>query len=191
MENKNTWLLTSLLITGIAVLGMVLSISAYATVVKNEETNLKLIENYRLKTEIQRSEIEELNEQLLDKSTEVNSRDILLTAYHTGDGSSGVTTASGLSIADFQTNELGWYTYQDKVVLATSNTGRMNLPLFDGYASHNINDTLDFELDGTIYQGIVLDVCGACYGVDGETEQRYDIFTNGAGIGKKQGVIYE
>lgn len=114
---------------------------------------------------------------------------MLFTNYYTSDGSSGNKTASGLTTNDFKVNEDGFYTYQDKVVLATANTTRLNWSLYKGYKSHELYEELEFELNDKTYKGIVLDVCGACFGINNESEQRYDIFTTHDVIGKKTGVI--
>lgn len=82
------------------------------------------------------------------------------------------------------------YTYKGKVVLATANQTRLKRVLFKGYTSHNLYDELLIIVDGKQYVAIVLDVCGACYGVKNETLQRFDIFTVKNTIGKKKGTIY-
>lgn len=117
-------------------------------------------------------------------------REVLFTNYFYGDGSSGKTTASGLKTADFKVVD-GMYTYQDKVVLATANTTRYKRNLKDGYRSHELYEELTIEVNNKQYQAIVLDVCGACYGVQGEQYQRYDIFTVGSVIGLQKGKINE
>lgn len=81
------------------------------------------------------------------------------------------------------------YTYQDKVVLATANTTRYKSNLYDGYQSHELYEVLTIEVNNNQYEAIVLDVCGACYGVQGEQYQRYDIFTTGPVIGLQKGKI--
>ena len=121
-----------------------------------------------------------------------DSREVIFTNYWNGDGSSSNVTASGLKTSDFTLNSKGWWTFQGKVVLATANSNRLNRALKNGYKSHDLYDEISFDLDGKTYQGVVLDVCGACYGVESETNQRYDIFTNSNVVGKKYGsVIYE
>ncbi len=77
------------------------------------------------------------------------------------------------------------------MVLATANSTRLKRDLKEGYKSHELYETIVFELDSKIYEGIVLDVCGSCFYTEGETLQRYDIFTIGSVIGKKKGLIYE
>lgn len=109
---------------------------------------------------------------------------VRFTSYHVGDYSgSGTVTGSGLSIDDFDINSEGWYTYEGKVVLAAatyacleSDSGACanynELP--DGYMIHGYWDEVSLFLNGTIYDGIILDSCGASFW--DEPLQRYDIF---------------
>lgn len=117
--------------------------------------------------------------------------DIIVTNYYYGDGTSGKVTASGKKISDFQVNDRGMYTYNDYVVVATANTNRLKWSINEGFKSHDLYEVLDLEIDGERYEAIVLDVCGSCYGVDGEDNQRYDVFTTGNVIGKVKGKLYE
>lgn len=121
----------------------------------------------------------------------VNNTDILVTNYWIGDGSSGDITASGLSSKDFKVNEDGMYTYNGKIVVATSNTTRLKRPLYKGYKSHELYDELTLTFNDKTYGAVVLDVCGSCYGVTKETSQRYDVFTSGNVIGKVKGILHE
>ena len=77
---------------------------------------------------------------------------------------SGKCTGSGKCIKDFSTNELGWYTYKGKVVLATATSYLLNKGWTkkNGIIYYKYNDTLDFVYKGKTYHGIVLDSCGAC-----------------------------
>lgn len=124
-------------------------------------------------------------------STEPKTTDILVTNYYYGDGSSGKVTASGKKISDFQVNDKGMYTYEGMIVIATANQNRLNREINEGFIGHNLYEVLTLEIEGTKYEAIVLDVCGACYGVEGETKQRYDVFTTGNVIGKVNGKVYE
>lgn len=117
--------------------------------------------------------------------------DVLVTNYWPGDGSSGTTTASGLSIEDFEVNEEGMYTFENQVVVATANTDRFLNNLNQDYSTNSLFDELAFTFNGKTYQGIVLDVCGACYGVANESKQRYDIFTVENVIGKVEAILHE
>ena len=122
---------------------------------------------------------------------EEKSTDVYFTNYFMGDGSSGTTTASGLKVTDFKVSDEGWYLYEGKVVVATANITRLKRGIAEGYRSHELYEELTIRLNGKEYQSIVLDLCGACYGVDGEFLQRYDIFTTGNVIGKVVGQIVE
>ncbi|MFR5598917.1 MAG: hypothetical protein ACLTJB_04310 [Holdemania filiformis] len=97
--------------------------------------------------------------------------------------SSGNKTASGLGIEDFGLNAQGWFTYQDKVVVASateecleSNAGacRKYSKLPDGYQLHRLFDELTLLVDGVEYPAIILDHCGASFW--DEQQQRYDIY---------------
>lgn len=115
---------------------------------------------------------------------------VLITNYYPDDGSSGTTTASGLSVDDFIEVE-GIYTYNGYDVLATANTTRWDKPLKAGYRAYELYDIVVYELNGELRNGIVLDVCGACHGVKGEELQRIDVFTTHSIIGKVEGIILE
>jgi hypothetical protein len=133
---------------------------------------------------------------IVDKTIElqtlrIDTTDIIITNYYHGDGSSGTVTASGKKISDFEVNEQGYYTYEGYVVIATANTTRLKWELKDGFRSHELYEILNIEIDGQHYPAIVLDVCGACYQINGETNQRYDIFTIGNVIGKVEGKLHE
>jgi hypothetical protein len=121
----------------------------------------------------------------------IDTTDIIITNYYHGDGSSGTVTASGKKISDFEVNEQGYYTYEGYVVIATANTTRLKWELQDGYRTHELYEIFTIEIDGQHYQSIVLDVCGSCFGVKGESAQRYDIFTVGNVIGKVEGKLHE
>ena len=121
-----------------------------------------------------------------------DSTEVIFTNYYVGDGSNSADiTASGLTSKDFEVNEDGMYTYQNKVVLATANIERLPRELSNSYNSHLLYTEIDFVIDDKQYLGIVLDVCGACYGVQGEDKQRYDVFTTKNVIGKSLGSIYK
>lgn len=117
--------------------------------------------------------------------------DILVTNYWPGDGSSGEVTASGLSIQDFDINVEGMYTYNDLIVVATANIERLPKAIHDGYNSHSLYDELTLTFNNTTHGAVVLDVCGACYGMPNEINQRYDVFTIGNVIGKVEGIMHE
>lgn len=110
------------------------------------------------------------------------SHDVRFTSFWPGEGS-GNKTASGLGVEDFRTNAQGWFTYQDKVVVASatkecleSNAGacRKYSKLPEGYQLHRLFDELTLLVDGVEYPAIILDHCGASFW--GEEHQRYDIY---------------
>lgn len=162
------------------------------------ETNFQISE---IKTRITRTkrELKAIHDQIvLERLSTIsymslpeNDVDILVTNYWNGDGSSGNTTASGLSTTDFKLNSEGMYTYNGRIVVATANTTRIKRPLKDGFKSHELFDALELSFNGKGYDAVVLDVCGACFGVKNEDIQRYDIFTKGNVIGKKEGILHE
>lgn len=129
---------------------------------------------------------EEINQMYLD---EYHKIDVYFTNYHLGDGSSGFTTASGLRIFDFDVNDEGMYIYDGKVVVATANMTRLQRGINEGYKSHELYEEFMIRLNDKEYQAIVLDVCGACYGMFDEFLQRYDIFTTKNVIGKVIGQV--
>lgn len=120
---------------------------------------------------------------------EVKTIDVYFTNYHLGDGSSGTTTASGLQIKDFEVNGEGMYTYDGKVVVATANMNRLPRGIVEGYNSHELFEEFTIRLNDKEYPAIVLDVCGACYGMFDEQLQRYDIFTTSNVFGKVIGQV--
>lgn len=115
--------------------------------------------------------------------------DVYFTNYHLGDGSSGTTTASGLQIKDFEVNEDGMYTYEEKVVVATANMSRLTKGIAEGYKTHDLYEEFTIRLMNKEYPAIVLDVCGACYYMEGEFLQRYDIFVPKSILGKVIGQV--
>lgn len=117
--------------------------------------------------------------------------DVYFTNYHLGDGSSGTTTASGLQIKHFKVNDDGMYTYDGKVVVATANMNRLVKGIAEGYKSHDLYEEFTIKLRNNEYQAIVLDVCGACYYMEGEFLQRYDIFVTSNVIGKVIGQVIQ
>lgn len=127
----------------------------------------------------------------LEMPLERKSTDIIVTNYYYGDGSSGKVTASGKKISDFQVNDKGMYTFNGMIVVATANVRRLDWNLKEGYQSHDFYDVLELEIDGQAYEAIVLDICGSCYGVKGEDNQRIDVYTTGNVIGKVDGKLYD
>ena len=81
------------------------------------------------------------------------------------------------------------YTYDGKVVVATANMIRLPRGIVEGYNSHELFEEFTIRLNDKEYPAIVLDVCGACYGMYDEQLQRYDIFTTSNVIGKVIGQV--
>jgi len=141
---------------------------------------------YPIEEEVKNDSGEEINQMYLKEYRKV---DVYFTNYHLGDGSSGTTTASGLQIKDFEVNEDGMYTYDGKVVVATANMTRLVKGMAEGYKSYELYEEFTIRLNVKEYQAIVLDVCGACYYMEGEFLQRYDIFVTSNVIGKVIGQV--
>lgn len=171
------------------------TVATVTTVIREENfERAKLIEKHKLEIQEFKQEVRDLKEEIFELQNEDGllggGVSVIFTNYYLGDGSSGETTASGKKISDFDVNEDGFYTYEGKVVLATANTTRLNWSLKQGYRSHELYEEITFELNDKNYTGIVLDICGSCFGTSHENIQRYDIFTVGNVIGKKEGKIY-
>lgn len=116
--------------------------------------------------------------------------DVYITNYGLWDGDSGPQTASGLTIDDFTLNG-NIYQYNGFDVIATANTTRWNRQIKSGYRFYELYDIVRYVVDGVDRQGIVLDVCGACHGIENEEYQRIDILTTKNIYGKTKGKIYE
>ena len=132
-------------------------------------------------------------------------REVVFTNYYTGDRcGSTAKTGSGLTTDQFKVNELGFYTYNNKVVVASATYQGLNSsygvlerysePL-DGITYHNYFDTLELKIGGVAYEAIVLDTVGAGMELQPSDNglQRYDIFIAGKeyAFGKVRGVILE
>lgn len=86
-----------------------------------------------------------------------------MTSFYTDDEcNTGSVTASGLSTNDFDINSNGWYTYQNKLVIATASYKLKNWTMTDKAHPYNLYDELVINIDGINYNAIVLDVCGMC-----------------------------
>ncbi|WP_291632199.1 hypothetical protein [Clostridium sp.] len=155
----------------------------------NINTNLKIeevINSYESKIEVlaqnelQNSEDQKnltiknnkLERSIIDESLQ----EIKITSYYPGDpcGSSNLTY-SGLTTADFEINENGWYTYDGKIVIAAS-IRRFENDTQEDYKIYNIFDEVSIIINATVYQGIILDVCGASYRLN--EKQIYDIYVS-------------
>lgn len=91
----------------------------------------------------------------------------------------GNKTASGHSPSNFGIHQdLGAFTFEGKLVVATANLTRLKWQLYEGYKSFELYEEFDLVINDTIYPAIVLDVCGACYGMSHESVQRIDVYVN-------------
>lgn len=156
--------------------------------------------NYQLQDKIQT-----LNADLEAKYIEqeriksyTHTQTVFMTNYYVDDSTgSGTGTSSGLTIHNFQTNELGWYTYKNKVVVAaatyvclkaTSGACAKYKTLPAGYSIFNLYDEITIIYNGKEYEGIVLDSCGSAFWkLPNEPHQRIDIFV--AQTAKKFGKV--
>lgn len=114
-------------------------------------------------------------------------KEVRFTSYHPHDAyGSGTCTASGLCIDDFTTNDEGMYLYDNNVVIASANKKATNTEdrfiLPESYQDHDYYEIINFTIEDKHYQGIILDLCGACYWQEGH--QRYDIFVKDAASAK-------
>lgn len=154
----------------------------------------KVINALGTKCEVIEETQEEVQEEVTEDTCKVPGckpefREVIFTNYYVDDSdNSRDMTASGLSSKNFVAVD-GIYQYKGLDVLATANTTRWNRNLKEGYVSHELYEIITYELNGKTRKGIVLDLCGACMGLKGESLQRYDIYTTSNVIGKKKGLI--
>ena len=178
-----------LLVISVILLNVNLNINP---VVESEEVKLvELPEIFETQSELVDRELGLVIE--IEEEVEVyNERDILFSNYYQTDGSSGSTTASGLTTRDFKVNTMGMYTYHGKVVLATANTTRLLYDMPSGFESNELYDEMVIVFRGIEYDAIVLDVCGMCtWGNQREELQRVDIFTTHKIMGVEEGKVRE
>ena len=90
-----------------------------------------------------------------------------MTSYYPEEGET--ITASGLGINNFQVNNKGWFTYNGKLVVATA-SNRLGSTSMKTY---NLYDEITIDIEGTDYEAIVLDICGAC-----QRSNRIDLFVS-------------
>jgi len=143
-----------------------------------------------------REEQEELNKQNeIDNAIkqgigqDYTTKLVRATYYHTGDGTGSTdTTASGLSTDNFKINDMGWYVYKGKVVVATamnycviSRRGICNAWNYKHpeTAYFDLYDTLFITVKGVTYEAIALDLCGSA----SAGENKIDIFVSEAKYG--------
>ena len=148
---------------------------------------INLAEKVLAETEVTLKQVKSSEELLADLIIEPTEVDVILTNYYVNDSTgSGTVTSSGLTINDFQTNELGWYTYKGKVVIAaatyaclraTSGACAKYKTLPEGYSIFNLYDEITIIYDDKEYECIVLDSMGAGFWkLANEPYQRIDIF---------------
>lgn len=149
------------------------------TKIEELESNIKAIGE---DLEVAKATITTYEENIAKKSLEMNYR---LTSYYTGDSTNSTTyVGAGLNTSKFQVNSKGWYTYKGKVVVATATyeclnaksgaCGNWNTKL-DGITYYNYYDELNITVDGTSYEAVVLDSCGACMT---DKQNRIDVFVS-------------
>lgn len=180
----------------IILLFIVLLILSFREANINDKKDVKINKNEPKTTETkkneQKEEISEQNENEKEMTEETehiaeglasspvvqeNYQYYRLTSYWTGDEyDTGGCTGSGLCEKDFQINERGWYTYNGYLVLAGATTylqGRYGIR--EGRHYFKYYEMVNLEIDGTSYQGVILDSCGACSYMD---EERLDLFVS-------------
>lgn len=178
-------LIINAILVGLLILTNVYRPESIEVVVEQPEVTVEeiVIEN----TEVEEQEIEDV--EVTSRGGEIREGNgftgYQITSYHPGDGyGSGTRTGSGKSINNFDTMEIGnktVYTYDGKVVVAAAteelyNTGysvRNAQVRQDGKHYFRYYDELQINIDGTYYDAIVLDSCGAAMW---EGELRIDIF---------------
>ena len=124
----------------------------------------------------QRSTIEQL-----ESSKTLKQYIARATSYYIGDSTgSGTWVGAGLETKDFQVNNKGFYTYQDKVVIATATheciaSKALGCGEYNEYKDYleyySYYDEIEIVVEGITYPAIVLDSCGAC-----SWDNRIDIF---------------
>lgn len=89
---------------------------------------------------------------------------------------------TGITRDRMKVNDLGWLTYNDKVIVATATSHLIKSPRYNlkkGFHQFDYYDILYIHYDNKIYQAIVLDSCGTCtLGKDNEDYQRVDILVD-------------
>ena len=121
-----------------------------------------------------------------NENTVQNSYTTRMTSYYSGEAGSGVCTGSGLCINDFQVNDKGWYTYQEKLVVATATPYllKYGFTLYEGVHTYRYGDEITLNIDGVDYQAVVRDSCGNCMRTG-----RIDLFVSNANSVKDTQII--
>ena len=175
---------------------ILLIMSLYAILGTNKRRTSKIRTNTQVETKVSENTVKnEIKDkpQVCGLSTiqceEDNETDLAkeyrLTSYYTNDPTgSGEWVGAGLHTSKFNVNEKGWYTYKGKLVMAGATNeclnsqsgacGEWNIPKSDKHY-YNYYDEVEVIIDGTSYEGIILDSCGACMYLD---EKRIDLFAS-------------
>lgn len=103
-----------------------------------------------------------------------------LTSYYPAETSN--ITGSGLTTADFEVNDRGWYTYNGKLVMAGATVYGKFYTNIPGKRYFRYYEEINIKIDEITYSGIILDTCGFCSNV--KNENRLDLF-----VSDKQYVI--
>lgn len=155
------------------------------------KSNTKASKNETVLEEIKKEPIIEKKEEELIEDIIIEEPkqyyDYRLTSFWNNDGfGTGSCTGSGLCEKDFQINDRGWYTYNNKIVLAAATyeclnsrsgpCGNWNYKK-EGKIYYKYYDEIEIIIDGISYEGIILDSCGGCMYID--YEQRIDLFVSG------------
>ena len=97
-------------------------------------------------------------------------------------------TASGFTQNDVYV-ENGYFKYDGYFIVATPIESRYDGGLYEGYNNYELYDIINIKLNDEWVEAIVLDVCGACYGLPHESRQRYDIWTTHDFIGLQESEV--
>ena len=165
--NAMSLLLAILMIMLIFAFKMIIDVTAS----KEEQTHSNVVDEV----------VQEYVQEVDQEEKEVSKQDVYFTSYYVGDGSSTNKTGSGITIDKFYVNELGWYTFNDRVVLACATYQGLNskfgvlknyMQQEQGITYYNYFDEISIEVNGKEYEAIVLDTCGASH--DKDYLEKYD-----------------
>ena len=151
------------------------------TITKNATQKQNAVENKRIYTkeiidiskqveqEVKKQEekkVEQKQEEVKQEVQTQSSYTTRMTSYYPEEGE--LTTGSGLSPANFEINDKGWYTYQGKLVVATATTYLANQgwQVGNGVHLYKYYDELTLTIDGVDYDAIILDSCGSSMQTD-------------------------
>lgn len=181
-------------------------IAVFADAVMLHAENEALRNMNELLLEIDYSKYQDYKESKSTKTVVVVEphQDVMFTNYFVGDGSTTSKTGSGLSTNDFEINEYGFYTFNDKVVLATATEEGLQSSFgvlvnykvpADDIEYYKYFDEVIIEIGGNQMEGIVLDTCGSCMAIQDSDYglNRVDVFVGdkSKAFGKVKGKVYE